>query len=55
MFKMEKPTTVWSPDVFETGGTHSIIPVQLLKCRAVSLNASVGSESVLAVCPCIDF
>ena len=49
MFKMGKPTTVWCPDIFEIGETHSIVPVQLLKCRAVSLNATNGNESVLAV------
>ena len=30
MFKMGKPTTVWCPDIFEIGGTHSIVPIQLL-------------------------
>jgi len=45
MFKMGKPTKGWCSDVFETGGTHSIVPVQLLKCSAVSLNATIGSES----------
>lgn len=55
MFKIGKPATVWCPDIFESGGTHSIVPVQLLKCRAVSLNVTIDSERLHAVCPCIGF
>lgn len=49
-----KPTTVWYHDLFESFGIHSLIPVQFLRSRAVSLITKLDQESVLFVCPCID-
>ena len=53
-----KPITVWCHDLFEPTGLHSLIPVNFIKNRAVSLVCSrsglVPGESVLLVCPCID-
>jgi len=50
-----KPTTVWYHDLFELYGIHSIIPVQFLRSRSVSLIQNLDGESVLFVCPCLDF
>ena len=53
-----KPITVWCHDLFEPSGVHTIVPVQLIKNRVVSLICSnsgvVPGESVLLVCPCIE-
>ena len=54
-YELGKPTTVWYHDLFELHGFHSIIPVQFLTSRAVSLIEQLDNESVLFVCPCIDF
>ena len=35
-----KPITVWCHDMFEPLGVHSLVPVQLIKCRAISLICS---------------
>ena len=50
-----KPLTVWYRDVFEIGGVCSLIPVQFIKCRTVALVDKLDGESVLFVCPCVDF
>ena len=50
-----KPITVWYHDVFELCGIYSVILVQFLQSRCVSLIDNLGGESVLFVCPCIDF
>ena len=55
IYELGKPTTVWYHDLFELHGFHSIIPVQFLTSRAVSLIEQLDNESVLFVCPCIDF
>ena len=55
MFKLGKPLTVWCPDLFEDEGIHSIIPIQFVKNRTVSTISRIEDESVLTVCPCIDF
>ena len=49
-----KPTTVWYSDFFESFGIYSIIPVQLLQSRTVSIIDRLNEESVIFVCPCID-
>ena len=53
-----KPNTVWCHDLFEPVGLHTLVPVQLIKCRVVSRvcssSGSVSGESVLLVCPCIE-
>ena len=50
-----KPITVWYHDLVELCGIHSIIPVHCLESRCVSLVDTLDGESVLFVCPCIDF
>ena len=42
-------------DVFEVGGMHSLVPIQFVKCRTVSLVDKLDGESVLFLSPCIDF
>ena len=49
------PVTVWYEDLFEPYGIHSIIPVQFISCRSVSLKQKLDGETVLFVCPCINF
>ena len=53
--ELGKPTTAWFYDLFELYGVHSLIPVQFLQPRAVSLIENFNNEPVLFVCPCIDF
>ena len=53
--ELGKPTTAWFYDLFELYGVHSLIPVQFLQSRAVSLIENFNNEPVLFVCPCIDF
>ena len=49
--------TLWEVDVFDTDDCYSIIPIQNIKCRTVSLvdkissTASTDLETVLLVCP----
>ena len=52
-----KPITVWECDIYETPGSHSIIPVEFIEFRTVSLVDQLSNISghVLLVCPCIDF
>ena len=52
-----KPVTLWCSDLFEDDNVYSIIPIQFVKSRAISLllKASEYHESVLAVTPCVDF
>lgn len=52
-----KPASLWCCDIFEPAGLHSYIPVQFVRSRTISLveNIREGLESVLIVCPCIDF
>lgn len=51
-----KPLTVWECDLFEAGSC-SVVPVQLIRSRTVSLVDSLDrcGGSVLLVSPCIDF
>ena len=52
----EKPITVWEPDTFETDYHHSVIPIQFIASRTVSLIDEVdGLGSALFVIPCINF
>ena len=55
-FSKGKPLTVWSTE-FERLGLYSCIPVSFVKHRTVSIVSVLPStgESVLIVCPCIDF
>lgn len=50
-----KPITVWYNNLFEPCGVHTIVPVQLVKCRSVSLVDKLDHEDVFIVIPCIDF
>lgn len=50
-----KPVTVWYHDLFEPCGIHSMIPIQFIKSRSVSLIDKLDGESVLFVTPLIDF
>lgn len=51
-----KPVTVWESDIFEQDDYRSILPVQAIKCRTVSLVDKIATgETVLLVTPCIDF
>lgn len=51
-----KPISLWECDIFEIPGQYSILPVQAIKCRTVSLEDKLESgETVLFICPCIDF
>ena len=49
-----KPVYVWCYDMFESFGVHSVVPVQFLQSRTVSLIDKFDEECVLFVCPCID-
>ena len=48
-----KPVMVCYYDVFEVGGMHSLVPIQFVKCRTVSLVDKLDGESVLFLSPCI--
>ena len=52
--ELGKTTTVWYHDLFELYGLHSVIPIQFLQSRVVSLIQVLEGESVLFLCPCID-
>ena len=55
LLSLGKPLTVWCHDLFEPGGVHSIVPIELIKHRTVSLVDSVDGETVLIVNPCVEF
>ena len=55
MQKLGKPLTVWCSSVFETEGVYSIVPVQLVKHRTVSVVTEIENEPVLVMCPCVNF
>ena len=50
-----KPITVWYNNLYEPGGVHTLVPVQLVKCRAVFLAEELDHEDVCIVIPCINF
>ena len=52
-----KPITVWEPDVFVPSGVHSVIRVQFICRRTVSLLDKLQPElpTVLLVIPCANF
>ena len=55
-FKFGKPVTMWEPDIFEISSTlHSLLPIQCIKRRTVSLLDKVCGETVLLISPCINF
>lgn len=53
--EFDKPVTVYNCDIFEPEGIYSLIPVQFIEIRCVSLLDKLDRESVLFVCPCVDF
>ena len=53
--KFGKPTTVWYHDLFESDGLHSLVPISFISCRCVSLIDILDGESVLFVCPCVNY
>lgn len=50
-----KPVSVWECDLFETSGTYSTVPVQLIRSRTVTLIDTLDGMSAMFVTPCIDF
>ena len=51
-----KPITIWENDIFEIPSKYSVVPVQFIKSRTVSLVDKLSNgENVLLVCPCVDF
>ena len=55
MLQLGKPLTVWCSSVYEISGIYSIVPIQLIESRTVSLIADLNDESVLIISPCINF
>ena len=52
-----KPISIWQCDIFEEGACTSLLPIQLIEARTVSLidKLSIGvNDTVLIVCPCLD-
>ena len=54
MLVLGKPLTVWCSSVFETQGLYSIVPIQMIKCRIVSIITDIDHEHVMVMCPCIE-
>lgn len=51
-----KPVTVWESDIYESDDCYSVIPVQAIKRRTISLVDKISTgETVLFVCPCVNF
>lgn len=50
-----KPVSVWYDGLFEPPGIHTLVPVQFVNCRGVSVVDLLEGESVLFFVPCIDF
>ena len=55
MNRYGKPITIWEHNIFEIQGCYSIIPVQFIKYRTVSIVDKVDNVPVLLACPCINF
>ena len=51
-----KPITVWERDIYELPDSRSIVPIQFITSRTISLTDKLPcGETVLLVCPCVDF
>lgn len=50
-----KPATIWYYDLFEPDNIYTLVPIQFIISRCVSLIDKLDGESVLFVCPCVDF
>ena len=55
MLRLGKPLTIWCSTVFEIDGIYSIVPIQLIQSRTISLISDLNNEPVLIMCPCINF
>ena len=44
--QLGKPITIWCHDLFEPCGIHTFVPIQLVKCRCVSLVDVIDNEDV---------
>ncbi len=54
LLSLGKPLTVWCHNLFEPSGKYSLVPVQLVKHRTVSLVDAIDGENVLIVCACVE-
>ena len=50
-----KPVSVWYDSLFEPSGIHTLLSVQFVNCRGVSVVDLLEGESVLFFVPCIDY
>ena len=48
---MGNPAEIWHYNLFEQAGTHSFVPLKLIKCRCAYCITSLNSEPVLAIVP----
>ena len=48
---MGKPAEIWHYNLFEQAGTHSFVPLKLIKCRCAYCITYLNSEPVLAIVP----
>ena len=51
---MENLLTVWEHEIYETDFC-TLIPIQFIKCRTISLVDTVGICRALILCPCVNF
>ena len=49
-----KPLTIWENEIFETSNC-TLIPIEFINTRTVTLVDKVGLSNALIVCPCVDF
>ena len=52
-----KPVSIWECDLFEMPGVHSVISIQFIHSRTVTLLDKIQEHdpTVLFVVPCVDF
>lgn len=48
---MGKPVEIWHHDLFERAGTHSFVPLRLIKCRCAYCVINLNSEPLLTIVP----
>ena len=48
---MGKPVEIWHHNLFERAGTHSFVPLKLIKCRCAYCVTDLNSEQVLTIVP----
>ena len=51
-----KPVSLWEPDCFELSDTYTLLPVQFISSRTVSLTdtCTLSSETILLTCPIVE-